>query len=108
MAIGSLKLVTMFCAKLHLRQRKQKGQGGFGSLVPVDPVYMQPIAAAAGLRRVEFQAQIVPADEPVKGALRLFVPPEVRRGAIGFQTGGDRGLRLDGLLVEIGARAAAR
>ena len=74
-AIGSLKLVSMFCAKLHLRQRKQEGQGGFRSLVPVDPIYMQPIAAAAGLGRVEFESEIVPADEPVEGALRVFVPP---------------------------------
>ena len=106
-AIGSLKLVSIFCAKLHLRQRKQEGQGGFRSLVPVDPIHVQPIAAAAGFGRVEFQSEIVPADEPVEGALRLFVPPEVRCGAIGFQTGRDRCLRLDGLLVEIGARAAA-
>ena len=91
----------------HLRQRKQEGQGGFRSLVPVDPIHMQPIAAAACLGRVEFQSEIVPADEPVEGALRLFVPPDVRCGAIGFQTGRDRGLRLNGLLVEIGARAAA-
>ena len=67
---------------------------------------MQSIAAAAGLGRVELQAEIVPADEPVEGALRLLVPPEVRCGAIGFKTSRDRCLRLDGLLVEIGARAA--
>ena len=97
----------MFCAKLHLRQGKQEGQGRFRSLVPVDPIYMQPIAAAAGLGRVEFESEIVPADEPVKGALRLFIPPDVRCGAIGFQTGRDGCLRLNGLLVEIGARAAA-
>src|SRR5260370_454622 len=68
---------------------------------------MQPIAAAACLGRVEFESEIVPADEPVKGALRMFIPPDVRCGAIGFQTGRDRCLRLNGLLVEIGARAAA-
>ena len=94
--------------QLHFRQRKQEGQGGFRSLVSVDAIHMQPIAAAARFRRVEFESQIVPADEPVKGALRVFVPPEVRGGAIGFQTSRNRGLRLDGLLVEIGARAAAR
>ena len=93
--------------QLHLRQRKQECQRGFRSLVPVDPIHMQSIAAAAGLGRVEFQSEIVPADEPVEGALRLLVPPDVRCGAIGFQTGRDRGLRFDGLLVEIGARAAA-
>src|ERR1039457_1337227 len=68
-------------------------------------IYMQPIVAAACLGRVEFQSGIVPADEPVKGTLRVFVPPEVRCGAIGFKTSRDRCLRLNGLLVEIGARA---
>ena len=67
---------------------------------------MQSIAAAAALGGIKFQAEIVPAEEPVESALRLFVPPEVRRGAIGFQTRRDHGLRLNGLLVEIGARAA--
>src|ERR1039458_8453290 len=93
--------------QLHLRQGKQEGEGRFRSQVPVDPIHMQPIVAAASLGRVEFEAEIVPADEPVKGALRLFVPPEVRCGAVGFQAGRNRCLRLDGLLVEIGARAAA-
>src|SRR6266851_1503930 len=91
----------------HLRQRKQEGQGCFRSLVPVDPIHVQPIAAAACFGRVEFQSEIVPADEPVEGALRLLVPPEVRRGAIGFKTGRDHCLRLDGLLVKVGAYAAA-
>ena len=91
----------------HFRQREQERQRGLRALVPIDAIHMQSIAAAAGLRRVELQAEIVPADEPVEGALGLFVPPEVRCGAIGFQAGGDRRLRFDGLLVEIGARAAA-
>ena len=43
--------------QLHLRQRKQEGQRGFRSLVPVDPIYMQSIAAAAGLGRVEFRVR---------------------------------------------------
>ena len=68
---------------------------------------MQPVVAAASRGRVEFQAEIVPADKPVEGALGVFVPPEVGSGAIGFQAGRDGGLGLDGLLVEIGASAAA-
>src|SRR5437016_9902624 len=69
---------------------------------------MQSVATAAALGRIQFQAEIVPADEPVEGALRLFVPPDIGGSAIGFQTGRNHGLRLDGLLVKIGARAAAR
>src|SRR5688572_23327947 len=90
----------------HFRQRKQEGQRRFSSLVPVDTIDMQPIAAAACLRRVEFQSEIVPADEPVKGALRVLVPAEVRCGAISFETGRNCCLRFNGLLVEIGTRAA--
>ena len=39
--------------------------------------------------------------------LRLFVPPRIRRGAVGFETGRDHGVRFDGLLVEIRTGAAA-
>src|SRR5579862_2887936 len=67
---------------------------------------MQPIVAAACLGRVEFQSQIVPANEPVEGALRVLIPTDVGCGAVGFQTSRYRGLRLNGLLIEIGARAA--
>ncbi len=93
--------------KLHFRQGKQEGQGGFRSLVSVDPIHMQPIAAAPCLGRVKLESEIVPADEPVKSALCLLIPPDVRCGAVGFQTGRDCCLRINGLLVEIGARAAA-
>ena len=75
-------------------------------LVSIDAIHVQSVAAAAALGRIEFQPEIVPADEPVERALRLFIPPDIRRGAISFQTGRNHGLRLDGLLIEIGARAA--
>src|ERR1035437_10429198 len=68
---------------------------------------VQPIVAAASGGKLKAEAEIVPADEPVKGALRVFVPPEVRCGAIGFQAGRNRCLGLNGLLVEIGAGTAA-
>ena len=41
-----------------------------------------------------------------KARSRLFVPPDVRRGAIRLQTGRDHGLRLDGLLIEMRASAS--
>ena len=68
---------------------------------------MQSITAAAGFCGVKFQAKIVPAEEPVEGAPRLFIPPGIRSRAKGFETGRNRCLSLDGLLVEIGPRAAA-
>src|ERR1019366_7053063 len=89
----------------HFRQRQEKGQHGFRSLVFVAPVRVQPVATAAGLAGVEFQPEIVPAEEPVEGALRLFIPPRVGCGAVRRQASRDRGLGLDGLLVELRAPA---
>ena len=93
--------------ELHFRQRKQKSQGRFRALVLVDAIHMQRIAAAARAGRVHFQSEIIPAEKPIEGALGLLVPPAVRRGAIGFQTGRHHGLRFNGLLIESGAQAAA-
>src|ERR1700722_16677775 len=67
---------------------------------------MQSIAAAAGLRHVELQAQIVPSNEPVEGMLRLLIPVEICSCPMGFEAGSNRGLGLNWLLVEVGAGAA--
>ena len=42
-------------------------------------------------RAVEFLPEIVPTEEPVEGALRLFVPPRVGCGAVRFQASRDGG-----------------
>ena len=89
----------------HFRQRQKESQCGFGSLVFVAPVRVQAVAAAAGLGAVEFQSEIIPAQKPVKGALRLLMPPWVGCGAVCFQASGNRGVRFDGLLVEVRAYA---
>src|ERR1017187_6213258 len=102
---GSLNAICGVLCQPHFRQRQEKGQHRFRSLVLVAPVLVQPIATTAGLRGVEFQPEIVPAEEPVEGALRLLIPPRVGCGAVRFQASRDRGLRLDGLLVEVRARA---
>src|ERR1035441_1615418 len=71
----------------QFRKRQQERQRGFRALVAVDPVDVQSVATTAGPRRVEFQSEIVRADEPVKRTLGLFVPPGIGRRPIGFQTG---------------------
>jgi len=43
------------------------------ALVSVDAIHMQPIPAAACLGGVELESRDRPADEPVEGALRLFI-----------------------------------
>src|SRR6266436_3053824 len=91
----------------HLGQREQERQGRFRSLVAVDSVHVQRIAAPATVGRIKLQPEIVPAEEPVERALSLLVPPRVGRGSVGFEAGRHHRLRLDGLLVEISARAAA-
>jgi len=101
------------CAERHsrrfvsaaFRQTTEERQHRFRALVFVAPVRVQTIAATASLRSVQFQPEIVPAEEPVEGALRLFIPPRVGRGAVRCQASRDRGLRLDGLLVEVRACA---
>ena len=91
----------------HFRKGQEEGQRRFRSLVFVAPVRVQPIAAAASLAGVEFQPEVVRAEEPVEGALRLSMPPRVGCGAVRFQASRNRGLRLDGLLVEFRACAVA-
>jgi len=54
--------------QFHFCQREQEGQSGFRALVLVDAIHMQGIVAAPGARRVKFEAQVVPAEKPIKGA----------------------------------------
>src|SRR3954470_22859456 len=68
---------------------------------------MQGIAATAGAGGVKLEAEIVPAEEPIEGALGVFVPTRVRGGVEGFEASRHHGVRLDRLLVEVGARFAA-
>src|SRR6266536_5117091 len=84
----------------HFSQREQKRERGFRSLVLIDAIHVQTIPATAGVRGIKFQAEIVPAQKPIEGALSLFVPPLVGSCAVGFKTCGHHGLGLDGLLIE--------
>src|SRR6185503_11097011 len=84
------------------------GQRRFSAMVLVDAIHVKGVPAAAGAVGINLDVEIVPTEEPVKGELRLLVPPPVGCGAIRFKTGRDRCLRLDGLLVEISPCLAAR
>src|SRR6185295_13384455 len=63
--------------ELHFGTGQQEGERGFRPLISVDPVHVQSITAAAGSRGVEFESEIVPAEEPVEGAMCLIVPTGV-------------------------------
>ena len=69
---------------------------------------MQTIAAAAGSGVVERKAQIVPTEKPLKCPTRFRDPEHIVRGVIRLDAGGNRHLRLNGLLVKDGAFIAAR
>ncbi len=76
-------------------------------LILIGAVGMQTVAAPAGGRIVQRQAQIVAPEEPLEGASGFFAPAGVVCAAVGFEAGGDRGLRFNRLLIEAGAFAAA-
>ena len=94
--------------RLHFRQRQQKGQRGFRALILAQPVHMEAVAAAAGAGIIQRQAQIIAAEKPLERAARFRHPEHVAGGVIRLDAGGNGGLRLDGLLVELRAFLAAR
>ena len=87
---------------MHVDQGAEPGERGFGSLVVVRTVFEQAIATAARGGVGEGEADGVVAEEPVEGIPRLVDPLRVAGRMEGFDAGGDRGMRLDGLLVESG------
>ena len=88
--------------QLHLAEREQEGQGRLGPLVQVDAVFLEAVAAAAGLGVVEVQPQVVAAQEPLEGEPGLLEPERVVGGVVGLEAGRDGGVGLDRLLVELG------
>ena len=68
-------------------ERQQESQGGLSSLVLVDAVFLQAVAAAPGLGVVQFQSQVIASKEPLKGDPRLLQPGGVIGRLIGGQAG---------------------
>ncbi len=104
---GSLKLVRVFCSACISASASRKASVDSAPLILAQAIHVQAVAAAAGARVVEREAQIIAAEKPLKRAARFRNPEHVVRGMIRFDAGGDRGLRLDGLLVEQRAFLAA-
>ncbi len=92
---------------VHFGQGKVEGERRFRALVFVDPIAVQPVAAAAGAGIIERKAEIVAAQEPLEGAPGLDQPCGILRDAKRFQAGGNHGLGLHRLLIEVRARAVA-
>ena len=59
---------------VHLGEGEVEGEGRFGALVLVDAILVKPVAAAAGGRIVEREAEVVAAEEPLEGAPRFLEP----------------------------------
>ena len=53
--------------RLHFREGEEEGKGGFGALVLVCTVGVQPVAAAARGRIVKQFAEVIGPEEPVEG-----------------------------------------
>src|SRR5438093_10176783 len=81
----------------HLEKGEQEREGGLGPLVLVDPLRVQPVAAATVRGIVQRRLQIVAAEEPLEAALRLAAPFPLPREAMRLETGGERGLRFQRL-----------
>src|SRR2546430_2232783 len=64
---------------------------------------MQRVAAAAGLSLVKRLAKIVPAQKPFEREPSLIEPVRIIGCAEGFDAGGDHGVSLNWLLVEMSA-----
>ena len=88
--------------QLHLGERQQKGERRLGPLVLVDAIFLEAVAAAAGLGVVQLQAQVVAAEEPLEGEPGLVQPVGVVGGPVRLEAGRDGGVGLDRLLVELG------
>lgn len=86
--------------RLFFRQREQKGQREFGTLILAQTIRMQPVATTAGAGIVKRQAQIVAAQKPLKRPSRFRHLKHVAGSMLRLDAGGHRGLRFDGLLVE--------
>ena len=97
-----LKRLEVMLEQFHFAQRHQVGERRFSALIQVDAVGMQTIATTAGGGIVERKAQIVATEEPLEREPGLLVPFGVVGRAISFEAGGNGGVGLNRLLVELG------
>jgi hypothetical protein len=68
---------------------------------------LQTVTAAAGLRIVERDSQVIAAEKPIKSPPRFPQPDFVIGCAVGLQACADHGVRFDGLLIELRRRFSA-
>src|SRR5205085_1690294 len=92
--------------ELQLGKRQQERQGGLCSLILVDAVLLEAVAAAAGDGIVNLQPEVIVAQVPVEGVPGLLEPIAAVRGTVRRQTRRDRSVGIDRLLVEDGALLA--
>ena len=85
----------------HFRKGKEEGERRFRPLVLIGPIDLQTVTAAAGLRIVERNSQVIAAEKPVKSAPRFPQPEFVSGCAMGLEACAEHSVRLDGLLIEL-------
>src|SRR5664280_2933063 len=81
---------------LHFEQSHQERKCGFRSLIFVHPVGMESVPAPASRRIVEWNMQIVLAEEPAENPLGLFVPLSLFSEPVYLKAGRDCRTGLDG------------
>ena len=93
----------------NFRKTEQVGDDGLAAPVLVGAVGMQSVATAARFEIDQRRRQIIGAEKPRKGALRIDLPFGVAVGAPRREAGRDRRGRLQRLLIERrGAASACR
>src|SRR3954471_7656861 len=86
--------------QVHLGEREEEREGRLGPLVPVDPIFLEPVATAPGSGVIQLLPEVVAAEEPLEGGPGLVQPAGVLCRPVRLEAGGDRRIGLDRLLVE--------
>ena len=84
----------------QLKPGNDPGERTFGPLIHVEPVRVQPIAAAAGFGIEQADAEFVVAGEPTDRGPSLVEPARFAGDAVRLDARFDKRHRFDGLLVK--------
>ena len=84
----------------HLGEGKQEGESRLRALVSVDTVDMQAVPATTTLSIIERDTEIVASVKPFKCLVCLREPIAITSSLMSLETGANRRMGFDGLLVE--------
>src|SRR5450432_78854 len=93
--------------RLNLHERGQERERRFRAFVQVDPVDVQPVAAATGVGIVHAGVEVVLPQKPAESAASLFEPKPITGDAESLTASGHCRVCLERLLIEASAWLAA-